>query len=203
MASKAWDARIARQLIRPLVRTPVHPNHVTTLGLAIGLAAAACFATGDSTTMGWGAALYLLQGILDHADGELARATGKTSPFGHTYDRWADLIVKTAVFLGIGCGFRHGPLGAWAIPMGLAAGIAFVLIFTLRGSMARARGMHVFDQPSFAGFELEDILYLIAPLTWFGGLATFFGAAAVGAPAFAAWTAWQWWSGGRGDPPAR
>jgi hypothetical protein len=42
--------------------------------------------------------------------------------------------------------------------------------------------------PSFTGFELEDGIYLIAPITWFGWLDWFFAAAGAGAIGYMAWT---------------
>lgn len=191
MDGKPWDARIARALISPLARTPVHPNHITTLGLAIGFAAAWCYGRGPSGA-DLGGILFLVAGVVDHADGELARLSGKTSEFGHRYDRAVDLVVKTSLFLGMGVGLRDGPLGVWAIPMGLVAGLSLVAIFTLRGAMAQRRGNDVYRQPAFAGFELEDILYLIAPVTWLGLLSGFFSLASIGIPVFALWSALQW-----------
>jgi hypothetical protein len=45
------------------------------------------------------------------------------------------------------------------------------------------------EQPAVGGFELEDVLDLIAPLTWLGGLEPFIVAAGIGAPLYALWTA--------------
>lgn len=184
MEERPWDARIARAVVQPFVSTALHPNHVTTLGLLVGLGAAWAYGRGGA----WadvGGALFLLAGIVDHADGELARMSGKTSDFGHRYDRIVDLVVKTALFTGIGFGLRDGPLGLWAVPMGVVAGLSLVAIFTIRGAHAKRVGSVAYAQPRFAGFELEDILYLLAPVTWLGGLATFFSLAVVGIPAFA------------------
>jgi len=189
---EAVDARLARALIQPLVDTSVHPNHVTTAGLVVGLAAAYAYSRGGASA-DLGGLLFVVAGIIDHADGELARMSGRTSAFGHTYDRIVDLIVKTGLFVGMGVGLRGGALGMWAIPMGFVAGVSLVAIFVIRGALAARRGTEAYRQPSFAGFELEDILYLIAPLTWLGGLATFFSLAVVGIPAFAAWSALTWW----------
>ncbi len=186
--TKSWDSRLANALIRPLRDTPITPNHVTTVGLLTGLTAAAAFALGG----GWahvGALLFVLSALLDHADGELARMTGKTSPLGHVYDRIADLVVKVSVFAGMGFGLRHGPLGGWAGVLGLLAGTSFVTIFLLRSELARRLGRSALDQPAAGPFEIEDILYLIAPVTWLGGLQLFVTAASVGAPLFAVWTA--------------
>jgi archaetidylinositol phosphate synthase len=137
----------------------------------------------------WAAAVYVTALVLDHADGELARLTHRTSAFGHAYDRVADLAVKIAVFAGMGLGLRGGPLGDWALIAGVAAGVAFVTIFMLRSEIARRRGDAALAQPHVAGFELEDILYVVAPVTWLGWLGPFVLVAGVGAPVFALWIA--------------
>jgi phosphatidylglycerophosphate synthase len=187
MAVATWDSRLARLVALPLRDTWVHPNHVTTVGLALGLGAAACYATGSARAANVGAGLYVSSVVLDHVDGELARLSGKCSAIGQAYDRAVDLTVRLALFAGMGIGLRHGGLGNLAVGLGLAAGIAFVTIFVLRGAMAKRRGWDALAQPSFAGFELEDILYVIAPITWLGWLAPFVVAAGIGAPLFALW----------------
>lgn len=187
-ATKPWDSRLANALVRPFRDTALTPNQVTTVGLATGLSAAMAFAAGG----GWahvGAGLFVLSALLDHADGELARMTGRTSPLGHVYDRIADLVVKVSVFAGMGFGLRHAWLGSWSGVAGLVAGISFVTIFLLRSELARRMGRSALDQPAAGPFEIEDILYLIAPLTWSGHLQAFVAAASVGAPLFAIWTA--------------
>ena len=42
-----------------------------------------------------------------------------------------------------------------------------------------------------AGFEVEDILYIVGPITWFGLLDYFLVLAGIGAPLFLIWTAWE------------
>lgn len=193
MTTKPWDSRLALALVRPLRDTAVRPNHITTVGLAVGLTAAACYAVGTTAAIGWGAALFLAAAILDHADGELARLTGRTSAFGHTYDRAADLVVKLSLFAGMGIGLRHGRLGLLGPWMGVAAGVAIIAIFLMRTEMARRQGPAAFRQPAAGGFEIEDILYVIAPITWVGWLAPFVVAAGIGAPVFALWVGRQYW----------
>jgi phosphatidylglycerophosphate synthase len=191
MATKPWDSRLAHAAILPLCRTRVHPNHITTLALATGLAAATLYATATRVGADIGAVCWLVASILDHADGELARLTGKVSEFGHRYDRAADLIVKLALFAGLGASLRHGPLQHWGLPLGVLGGTSLVAIFVLRGAMARRRGQAAFKQPAFGGFELEDILYVIAPLTWLGWVEPFLVCVAIGTPVFALWCSWQ------------
>ena len=66
-------------------------------------------------TKAWDTPLYCLFALIDHADGELARMTNRCSARGQLYDRTVDLIVKIAVFSGMGTGLRHGPLGGWNV----------------------------------------------------------------------------------------
>jgi len=190
--TKPLDGRIAARLAAVLAATPITPNQVTTVGLVIGMAAAALYALGGAAVH-VGAALYVAAGLIDHTDGELARLTGRSTAFGQAYDRIVDLCVKSAVFVGMGIGFRDGPLGLVAPLLGLVASLAFLAIFSLRSRLARRVGQVAFAQPAAGPFEIEDILYLVAPLTWCGWVQPFLLAAAVGAPLFALWTMRQLW----------
>jgi hypothetical protein len=89
----------------------------------------------------------------------------------------------------MGIGLSASPLGLTAVAFGVAAGVAFMAIFGLRSATARLRGWDAVGQPTAAGFDLEDILYVIAPLTWLGWLGPFVVAAGIGAPVFSLWCA--------------
>ena len=100
--------------------------------------------------------------------------------------------MKLSTFVGMGFGLRHGTLGGAAPLLGIAAGLALITIFRSRSELARRRGREVgFRQPTAGGFEIEDVLYLVGPITWAGGLQPFVVAAGIGAPLFAAWTVAQ------------
>src|SRR5580698_760616 len=104
MATRPWDARLANRLVTPLKDSRVTPNHLTTVRLIVGLAAAAAFVPG---TYGWSnlaALLLILSNFIDHTDGELARISGKTSRFGHLYDIASDALVTILLFIAIGLG---------------------------------------------------------------------------------------------------
>src|SRR5262249_28653519 len=132
---RPWDARLARRLVTPLKDSWATPNHLTTVRLAFGLAAAAAFVPG---TYGWaniGALLLIVSNFLDHTDGELARISGKCSRVGHIYDLASDALVTVLLFvaIGVGAGSRVGSvLQLSAAALGLAAGSAVALIFFLR-----------------------------------------------------------------------
>ena len=187
---RPWDARLGRRLVTPLKDSWVTPNHLTTVRLIVGLAGALAFTPG---TWGWtnlAALLVILSNFLDHTDGELARISGKSSRIGHLYDLASDALVTILLFCCIGIGVaataaRTMPFGAVPALMGTVAGAAVALIFYLRMRIEALLGKAGTRQSSLAGFETEDVLYLLPLVTLFGGLTPFLLAASVGAPLFA------------------
>ena len=88
------------------------------------------------------------------------------------------------MFVAIGIGADMPGLGA-------AAGIATTAIFVLRGALERHGGKAAVRQRNLLGFELEDLMYLLGPLTWLGLLEAFLLLAALGAPLFALFVLWE------------
>ena len=185
-----WDQRLARALVRPLRHGPITPNAITTITLIVGLIGAGLCALGGGAAY-LGTLLFMLACLLDHADGELARLTGRTSAGGHYYDLAAGGTVLVALFIGIGVGQQVGPLGTWSIVLGGGAGAATAWIFVLRMDLERRAGKAAARQPSLLGFEIEDVMYLVGPITWLGWLQPFLVVAGVGAPLFALFVLWQ------------
>jgi len=181
---------LARRLVTPLKDSRATPNHLTTVRLAFGLAAAAAFLPGSYGWTNIGALLLILSNFLDHTDGELARISGKTSRIGHLYDLASDALVTILLFLaiGVGVGAKVGSvLQMPPIILGLVAGSTIALIFYLRMRIEAMAGKAASRQTSLAGFETEDVLYLLPLVTVFNGLTPFLVAASIGAPLFAVW----------------
>jgi phosphatidylglycerophosphate synthase len=186
-----WDQRLANIMVRPLARTPITPNQVTIVTLLLALAAAALFAVGDETAANWAAGLFILARFMDHFDGELARMTGKTSRLGYYLDYVVGALSYGGLFLGIGIGARETFLGEWAIILGMAAAGSAVLSMFLNLRIDRQSQFEegeAIGYPGFAGFELEDGIYLIGPITWAGYLTPFFALSAAGAVVYTLWT---------------
>ena len=127
----------------------------------------------------------MLARFVDHADGELARLTGRTSRIGYYYDYVAGALSSVALFAGIGVGYA-GPLGGWALALGLAASGAALAGLGFGLAAAARRGSDDGPYPQWGPFELEDGIYLIGPITWLGGLAGFFVLGALGQIVFSA-----------------
>ena len=189
-ANRPWDARLARRLVAPLVHSWVTPNHLTTLRLVVGLAAAAAFIPGSYGWSNIAALLLILSNFLDHTDGELARMSGKISRIGHLYDLASDAVVTILLFIAIGVGVAAKPgtdLGLPPALLGLAAGTAIALIFYLRMRIEEMLGKTATQQASLGGFETEDVLYLLPLATLSNALVPMLLAAAICAPLFAIW----------------
>jgi archaetidylinositol phosphate synthase len=190
VAQRPWDARLARRLVTPLKDSWVTPNHLTTVRLIVGLAAAAAFLPG---TYGWSnlaALLLILSNFLDHTDGELARMSGKSSRIGHIYDLASDALVTILLFVAMGVGVTDQAGMLLQIPpaaLGLLAGCAIALIFFLRMRIEDMAGKSASQQASLGGFETEDVLYLLPLVTLSNGVVPFMTAAALCAPLFAVW----------------
>ena len=188
-----WDQRAARILVGPLVRSRITPNQLTVLALIVALVGASLLAVGGEA-IHWGAGLFVLSRFLDHFDGELARQKAMTSRLGYYLDYAAGGLSYSTLFAGLGAAFRDGPLGDGAIALGLAAAAAAMACVVLNLGIDKARDDIDTDSgeavgyPGFAGFELEDGIYLLAPITWLGWLHPFFIAAAVGAVVYGLWT---------------
>jgi phosphatidylglycerophosphate synthase len=192
MKSLPWDQRIARVVVRPLVRTSVTPNQLTAATLLLAVAGAALLAVGDQHAANWGAGVFVLARFMDHFDGELARQKGMASRFGYYFDYVAGALSYGALFLCIGIGLRHGPLGGWALALGLAGIVSAVASMFVNLQIDKHQGGDgdAVGYPAFAGFELEDGIYLLAPITWLGFLTPFFTAAAAGATVYCLWSLW-------------
>ena len=191
MKQPPWDQRAARILVRPLLATPVTPNQVTVMTLVVAWAGAALLATGETAHANWGAGLFALARFLDHFDGELARQKNMTSRTGYFLDYISGALSYGALFVGLGIGFTGSGLGAWALILGGAGALsAIIAMFANLGIDKHGDGEEVVGYPGFAGFELEDGIYLIAPITWLGYLQPFFVLAGIGAALYCLWSGW-------------
>jgi len=191
-----YDQRLARILVKPLVKSPVTPNQITILTLLIALGGAGLLATGDPTDANWGAGLFILSRFLDHFDGELARQKKMTSKLGYYLDYISGSLSYGALFVCLGIGFQDATLGPWSIALGLIG--TFSALSSMVTNLGIDKASDDIDEqsgeatgyPGLAGFELEDGIYILGPITWLGYLEPFFIAAGIGAGVYFLWTCW-------------
>ena len=87
------------KLASALSRTRLTPNHVSWLSVVPAAGAAAAYLIPSPASALAASALFLLSGILDSADGQLARATERTSELGETLDGFCDTLSFGFVYL--------------------------------------------------------------------------------------------------------
>jgi phosphatidylglycerophosphate synthase len=184
MSHDTWIHRMVRPAIRPLTRSPVTPNHITWLRLLVGLSAAVAFAQGDDFWRNFGAGLFLISFLLDRADGELARLSGKHSVMGHKLDLISDALSNSLAFVGLGFGLRNEVFGSWALAMGALAGLAVAAVLVMVMRIEALEGQRSAELPSTAGFDPDDGMLWVPVLIWFGLANLLLLLAAVGAPIF-------------------
>jgi len=105
------------RLAQSLTPTRVTPNMVSIAGaLAIMLAALAYYQQAWPWSAALGLALHMSWHVLDGADGDLARLTGRSSPHGELVDGICDYIGHIALYVTLGfiASAQIGPAG-WAL----------------------------------------------------------------------------------------
>lgn len=136
---------LASALVRVLLPFGVPPPVVVLANAAAGLGGAYLVLRGQLV----GAALLLqLKTVLDNADGQLARRSGRASALGRYLDTEADLLVNIALFASLGYA-----TGAWALAAVSLVALTLVLSadFNEDALHRRVHGEPVVTEPSTAG----------------------------------------------------
>jgi phosphatidylglycerophosphate synthase len=134
---EAWVRRHAEALITALGRTPLTPNQVTVVGLALTFLASGLVAFGQ---LRWAGIVLIFAGTCDIIDGALARTTKAAYPYGAFLDSTLDRYSEGAVYLGLAAYFItvDGPLQRWLVLATLAALAGSFLVSYVR---ARAQSL--------------------------------------------------------------
>jgi phosphatidylinositol phosphate synthase len=134
----------ATRSITGLARTRVTPNALTASGVALCLAASVLvlFENHGRLLFYWLAAVVFVAGsLLDILDGALARAGGKTTPFGAFLDSTTDRISEGFMLTAIAYIFaRHGRDVFVAVAMAAVAGSFLVSYTRARAEALGLRG---------------------------------------------------------------
>jgi len=120
---------VSRALVTLLIRTPVTPNQVSVASVAMAGAAALCYAQ-----LAWplnafaGLAFQFAWHVLDGADGDLARRTGRASTVGELVDGICDHASQGLIYLAFAIilSRAHWPvaLGSWAWAVAAAGALS-------------------------------------------------------------------------------
>lgn len=140
IVSRYCNRPVSQRITRVLLRYPsVRPIHATIAAALLGIAMALCLFAGGTTGLVIGALLYQAASIMDGVDGELARATYRTSASGAMLDSLIDAFTNLAFVAGLSFNlYRQGHVHA---AIAGAAGMTMMAIgLYLIGARARAAG---------------------------------------------------------------
>ena len=138
-----FNRRISIPISRQLIKTPITPNAVTFIILAVSVAAGVFFARGGYWNMVAGALLSVWASILDGCDGEVARFKLQSSNFGCWLDTICDYLYYLMTFCGIAWGLNRSSgtniYLAWGAVLVIGMLLSFIVVSWLRRRMAAAQ----------------------------------------------------------------
>lgn len=145
IASQYLFRPLAHVVVRALLPLRVPPVAVLLAAAATGLAAAALLATGRLVES---ALVLQLKTVLDNADGQLARASGRVSALGRYLDTEADFLVNAALLGALGYATEEPVLAAAAFAV---LTLVLSVDFNLERLYRSERGEAVASEPGAEG----------------------------------------------------
>ena len=127
LANQLWVHPTSRALVTRLIRTRVTPNEVSLISIVAAAGAAASFiwlprVPGAFIGLVW---LFVWH-VLDGADGDLARRTGRASAAGELIDGLCDHASQILIYVALGVVLGRA-LGAWAAVIAFAAALSHTI----------------------------------------------------------------------------
>src|SRR5438132_3460901 len=160
-----------------LGRTPLTPNQITVVGVALTFVAAGLAAFGQ---LRWAGVVLIFAGTCDILDGALARTTKASYPYGAFLDSTLDRYSEGAVYLGLTAYFVtiDPPLQEWLVLSTLTALAGSFLLSYVRAraqSLGFAYKSRLFQRPErvvvtvigllIGGYVLSGVVFLLAIVT--------------------------------------
>lgn len=149
--AKSTDGIVSRRLNRPISQRisalllrwwpEVRPWHATLLVAVVAVAMIASLWFGGYPGLIAGGVLFHLASVLDGVDGELARATHRSSAAGAALDTRVDMLTNIGYFVGVAVALTRLYGGAQAAVGGLAVILA-LLGLAIVAWLARRMGLH-------------------------------------------------------------
>lgn len=122
MAIKSNFSHVVDGIVRPighgLAAIGLTPNMLTTLGLVLTGVAAWVLNLERPVLAGW---ILVAGGLMDTFDGAVARAKGKSTPFGGFYDSVSDRVSDGVILVAMAWWLRDEPRLFWVTALALLA----------------------------------------------------------------------------------
>ena len=155
--------RVINAMVRGLASAGVHPNILTTIGVAINVGCGVLFGLGEFF---WAGIVLIVANIFDMLDGSVARQTGTVTKFGGFLDSTLDRLSDMVVFLGIMV-FYAGNSPQHSLLLVTLAGVAMMTSVLVSYTTARSESLGVKANVGFLQRPERVVLLIIGALsTW-------------------------------------
>lgn len=148
--------KLSARLARLLALTPVRPNAVSVAGAVCVWLAAWAYA---AVTWPYGALLglllHMLWHVVDGADGDLARMTGRTSPIGEMVDGLCDYAGHAVLYIVLAA-MLDDWIGLWAWPLGVVAAASHAVQTNHAETNRRSYSWWVYGVPWIRNAQAAD-----------------------------------------------
>lgn len=168
---KSGDGLVSRWLNRPISQRltllalaipGARPVHVTIANALLAILMVPILVVGGQTGLVLGGILFQAASILDGVDGEMARATWRTSAAGATMDSAVDIATNLLFVsaLTVNLAMRDGPviawIGGWAVTLSIVGGMLIALRVRAGGGPL---GFDHFKRRSIRIRSIVDLIY--------------------------------------------
>jgi len=159
---------------RGLARLGVGPNLLTSIGLLLTAAAAVAVADGRYVL---GGGLLFFGGAMDAFDGAVARASGRSTPFGAFYDSVSDRIADGLILAGLIWSLSTQPRLAFPALIALVAGQVTSYVRARAEAIDLTCSVGILERAERAILLILGLLFapLLEPVLWIlagGGVIT-------------------------------
>ncbi len=145
---------ISSWLVPIFARAGIHPNTVSLAGAAAGMLAAVAYYFHQTEGMVFaGLGLMIVWHILDGADGQLARLTGKVTPSGFVIDGVCDYATFGALYVSIGLQLMPG----WGASAWLLVALAGLSHAFQSAAFERQRASYIFWTSKVPAMSPEQV----------------------------------------------
>ncbi|MBI5289150.1 MAG: CDP-alcohol phosphatidyltransferase family protein [Chloroflexi bacterium] len=154
--SRYLNRRFSVPIARALANTPLTPNQVSVIALALASGALWLLAVGRNIEAG---VMIQASSVVDGVDGDLARAKGMASKFGGLFDAVLDRFADAAIAGGMAWyALEHEGWSA-ALTLGFAATVGFLLVSYSRARLEALDGVGAASE--FVGLGSRDVRLLL------------------------------------------
>jgi CDP-diacylglycerol---glycerol-3-phosphate 3-phosphatidyltransferase len=154
---------IINAMVRGIASAGIHPNLLTTIGVSINVGCGVLFGFGEFF---WAGIVLIIANLFDMLDGNVARLTGRVTPFGAFLDSSLDRVSDMVCFIGIMIFYaRNTP--QHSILYVFLGGVGLLGSVMVSYTTARSEGLGIKSNVGFLQRPERIVLFIIGALsTW-------------------------------------